>query len=299
MKRKIFIPSKGRAEKLKASSLKVFPEAVVVVHNEKEYDDYRKVGIEQEIIISNVAFGNVGKALQLNYLLDNHIEDGEWVVMADDDVMRIEAVHPSYYYMEKFPESVSKHRNKLYQTSATGYRLERMIDEFVEHAEERNANLCGFTTMSNYFFRQTKWQYVGFILGITAVLRKTELRYPVKHIEDAWMTLEHLRRDGLVIINKFAMPVHRGWYHLGGHGTVAERYLISAKEMQEIAEKYEGLVYLQQRTDADKQDRRFGTNVPGEVKMKIGANTIKKVAEWRRANGHNDIRPVQRQSRYN
>ena len=266
----MFIPSKGRAGIIGGATSRIFPDAPVIVHNDAEAALYQQSNIPNPIIVSHEDMSQIGKSLQMRFVLNNFITKGEWVCFADDNLQAITAVDEAYYDGEQFPDDIAPAlASRLYNSPVGSERLESVLAEMRSKAESVGANLCGFASTANYYFRRSKWLHVGWVIGQLCLIRKTELEIPIRHQDDTYITAEHLVRDGRVLINRFVFP---GSPHFatGGHGTVAERFIIRTREVRELLDRYNGLFSIK--------------NPPGMPKnqdVRLRLHTLAQIAKWR------------------
>ncbi len=271
----IFVPSKDRADITKTHTAQLVPDAKIVVHNDEQAGMYADAGIKNNIIVSNAEMSQYGKAHQMNWVLDNFVEEGQWVCFMDDDIKKITAVHPDYYDLSTFPAQMdSRKARDVYNDPVDYSRLTDIFDEMIILANSVGANYCGFASVDNYFFRTQKYSYVGFVIGVVSLLKKTSLRVPVRHKEDVYLTAESLKQDGIVLVNKY-LHASSDHFKLGGHGTLAERFIVWRKEAKELCEDFGGLFRIK---DSPTKPKNFD--------VAIRYNNVKQIAKWREDNGY-------------
>lgn len=266
-----FIPSKDRADVIGKQSSVFFPNATIVLHSEEDASLYRRANLPNPIVVSHRAGDLVGKARQMRFVMEEFVEDGEWVCFADDNLQSITMVDEAYYGKDSFPEGLSSQvAQRMYSRPVGRLRLAKILTELQDKAEVVGANYCGFASNNNYYFRKGKWLHVGYVIGQLCIMRKTELKIPLRHHDDTFLTAEHLVRDGRVLINRFVYPMSPH-FTTGGHGTVANRVLIRTREVRELLDRYEGLFSVKNPKGMPKnQDVRFRLH------------TLDQVAKWRK-----------------
>jgi hypothetical protein len=267
---RIFIPSKGRASIIGNRSSRLFPDATIVVHSNEDATLYRRAKLPNPIVVSDVIGDSVGKARQMRFVMENLVEDGEWVGFADDNFESITAVDNSYYGEETFAEEIAPRlARRIYSRPVGSLRLTEILTELRDKAEETGANYCGFASTANYYFRKTKWQYVGNVIGHFVIMRKTKLQIPLRNQDDRYLTAEHLLQDGRILINRFVFPMSPH-FTLGGLGTVEQRVIIRTREVRELLERYNGLFSV-----------KNPKGMPKNQDVRLRLHTLTQIAEWR------------------
>ncbi len=267
---KIIIPSKGRAETITTHQLFKDYDYYIVVHTKEDYDQYiqnKTIG-PKRIIISNAPYGLIH---QRQWSLDNLVEDGEWFISADDDIRKITGVSEEYYNYAKLNPSLPNIRN-IYNTEIPVTRFMDIVKEMTELADKNNIKYCGFAVVDNYYYRTTKYRFVGFVGGILTLKKKCDIRYDpmVKFAEDYEYTAENLLYYGKVLINNYVYPVSK-MYVKGGCGSKSSRLDRKIPDCHYFMQKYQGLF---------RYKIKKGCHPKSEIQIRF--NNTKQVEEWRR-----------------
>lgn len=255
----------------------------VVVHNEEQralYAQNEELD-ESRIVVSNAPTGMGGKSGQLNFILDNLVEPGEWALYMDDDLKGIQVVQDPYYEENALnirDKSVNWHM--VYSAEADEDRLRYVFEDTIQTAEKIGVHYCGFSMAENFFFRSVKWQTVGCIAGSLILMRDTGLRYEHSPMEDAQMVSEQLLVYGRVLINRYVHPDYQ-IYISGGFGEYKERAPAKMQCCKSLMARYPGLwKYRQKSAIVPENEYIYGT----DVMLKI--HSEKQIREWRKKLGY-------------
>ena len=245
---KVFCPTTGRSHAILSDTLKSYPGNVeLLIHTEREASQYREAGVDVPIHITGEGPPLLGKGHSLLWCLDNLISDGEWVVFLDDDLKSITSLPEPEYYNSRIPVSSYKaasipYRHK-FETAASLDRVNSIWEETRVVAESVGANMAGFASTFNPYYRLIKWSTYAIIYGWMWMLRKRAgRRYPnIPYMEDVKISLAHLKWDGLVLVNRFMYGDRQFWQE-GGYGGLEKRIPVRDAEIREMAAEFGGMV---------------------------------------------------------
>lgn len=241
---KVIIPSRNRSETI--STHKLLPEAIILVDDEQQRQDYLKnptINPASLTVVNNTQSVN-GKAFALNWAMDNLLEAGEWVIFADDNIREFQAVHPDYYdnEVQDFKSGTGWH--KIYTHPCTADEIIHIALKMKIEAQERGLKFAGCCQVRNYFFRSRKWRDIGICLNKFSVQQDWGYRYPLNRpetkAEDFLLTAVNLLEFGGVLINNYVYT-DRGFDEPGGHGTLPERWAAMSAGYEALEQFYPGL----------------------------------------------------------
>ncbi|QOR55565.1 MAG: hypothetical protein UMS36scaffold28_55 [Phage 59_13] len=221
----------------------------VVVHSDGERADYaRHSGIAAERIIVSHAPPTLGQ--QRHWILENLVDDDEWVLMADDNIRRFEVVDPKHYG-ENLLDTDSKSSDywrRVYRTRADWACVRGVVEESIAVAERHGTRLIGFANNDNPFFRRRKWRREGFVCGKFYVVRRGPLRFDPSFTvkSDYDFSAAHMQRYGSVVINNFLFPSFRR-FETGGVGPQQARFAPAREAVSRLLQKYPGLFRIKNK----------------------------------------------------
>ena len=269
----IVIPAHNRPEELASRTLRIVPMANVLVHRDEDADLYEPhLPDTANLWVMGTEPGMCGKSLKFREYMRSKSE-GEWVLFLDDDVKQIVRLKEPWYSNGECPtwdirdsdeRKWAREQFKSLEMRIEDGSLWKLIEEMIEEAERQGVNLVGCKPSSNILHRRCtrvdgeivshercRWRYPSFIFGNFSLVRKTEITMPVSHVDDWHMTLKHMWRDGKVMANGHAYVRVGGRYRKGGFGRREERLPARTRDLQWIADRYEGVVRQYTRTDGE------------------------------------------------
>jgi hypothetical protein len=248
---KVLIPSYKRGGTIKTHLIfQDYPELFephIIIHNhDQEYFD--NPNIKCQIHISNAPSGVVN---QRNWVLENLIEDGEWFVMADDNIDEFTVVEKDYYYEETLDvkDKSNTFWNKVFAKRLEGKEMYDYFTEDIQIAKDNKAYLIGFATTPNPFFRERKYRYVGYVLSKAILMCKTDFRWDtnVLAMDDYQLSAEHTYRYGKVVINNYIKPMAKH-YQAGGIGTYEARLPKKIRDCKYLKARYPGFFRYKEKS---------------------------------------------------
>jgi len=257
---KVVIPSKGRADIICSHLL--FPDAYVVVHNEEEAKEYRKNKIKN-LVVSNTPYGI---SFQRQWIIDNLIDKDEWFLTADDNIEYFTGVEEPFYSKEL--ASIKEH----FDSRISIDRAWEIINDTMNKSEELGVKYAGFATNPNWYFRDKKFRYVGYVISKLALIKKSNIPYDpkIQAMDDYGYTAENLLRFGKVLINNYLFPMGKH-YQKGGIGTYKER----------SPKKREDCIYLMNKyPDLFRYKIKSGCDPKAELQVRF--SNLKQVNLWRK-----------------
>lgn len=250
---KIFIPSKNRAKTINTHNL--FPEAVVIVHDKKQYKEYRSYNPNMNLEISNVTADAYGLTRQREYVCKNLAKKNDWFVFADDNIRSLIAVIDPFYSCPELPihEPATKQQGALWRPRCNAICdprrfIDIIVSDTINYCEEAGAHLAGFAITDNIIFRRKKFSACSYVIGKLMVWHNT-LEIPFDHtisMEDFYNSAMHLKHYGACVTNKFVYP-RSTHYQAGGMGTYDERVPVRQKDVKELLKRFPGLLRVHNR----------------------------------------------------
>ncbi len=251
MKYRIFIPSKGRPQT--AYSIKTFPSATVVVHNNAEYSAYKQYNPQANILVSGVKADAYGLTRQREWICKMMAGKNEWIVFADDNIRRLVALPEPHYSRTFIPiepkKEVCSHWRPLYRTACTEERfLNEIVPDIISHCKAIGAHLAGFPSTDNILFRKKKFRDIAYVSGKMMIWHNTgdiDFDHTIS-MEDFYHTAENLRLYGKVVVCSFVFPTAYH-YEAGGMGKYEERIKVRKNDVKILTERYPGLFRIKNR----------------------------------------------------
>ena len=270
---KIFICSKGRAKTIKTHFILKDVPFKIILHTEEDKLEYSKNDTlnPNDLIVSGCP---AGIHYQRQWVKDNLVEDGEWFLFIDDDISKITALPEPYYNDDYF--NVGSKYNKdyvsLFKTEIDIYKFLEICKEMIKKSDSMGIHMAGFASTPNYFFRENKWRYVGYILGGCTLHKKNKILNWDKNnstMEDWGMSSENLLLFGKVLINNYVFSV-ADMYVLGGIGKYNVRVAQKIIDCAYLIKKYAGLLAYKKKS---------GCHPKAELRIRF--NNINQVELWR------------------
>jgi len=174
---------------------------------------------------------------------------GEWCLQMDDRIRGFTACEPDFYKSntQLAHEEGGRPKRAMYDdilnrpvTFAQFY--EEIILDSIREAEERGANIVGFSPFDNPAFCYKKWNDVSYTQNKMILLRKTNLSWDqgLPAMEEYSMLASQLLEYGRVLVNKWARPV-AGHYEPGGLGPLIDRLPAKRAACADIQTRWPGL----------------------------------------------------------
>ncbi len=229
-----------------------FPDAKVVVHNEKQADLYAETVNPDNIIISNAKTDDFGKVRQQEWVMNKFVKKGEWFIFADDDIKRLTAVPKQFYDILMMPvqePSLGAFFRDIFKTRCTPEYFDYIAKDTIAYAEKVNARMCAFPLLDNHFYRGKKYRTVGYCAGGLILLKNDDIKWDYTvTMEDFQMTADHLLRFGSVVINNYVCP-NCGYYNEGGLGTYEERVPARLKDVKTLMGRFPDMFRIKDRKE--------------------------------------------------
>jgi hypothetical protein len=249
----------------------------VLLHDDDQYRQYMDAGKVQhdEVLVTHQAGDALGKVRQMNWILDNLVQPGEWCVFADDNIEAVHKLAEPWYSGDKIdqPTASAKEWRARYGTVMDACSVYAVLQELIDTAEGIGARYGGFAWYDNYFFRQNKWKHRAFVRDKLSCLYNDGTRF-YDHItlEDHAMTAQQLLMHGCTVVNNYVKPIH-GELQPGGLGTYEERLPYSVPDCAWLVNTF-GRLY---RYSKKKYPKNF---VYGSM-VTLNLHTAKQIAKWR------------------
>lgn len=270
---KIFINSHNRAQTLTTPMIfdRYGIDYILLLHNEEQKKEYLKNTLvsPEKIVVANYPVGMTGIR---NFLLETMVDDGEWYAIIDDNITSFLAVKDEFYNEKELDVKGNPDFYKnVYENEVTPLRMLEIFEESINEAEKRGAKLVGFASNTNFFFRGRKWRDVGYVIGKTQLIKKTDLRYDlnVDAMDDYLWTAQNIEKFGRVLINNYFVAIKKH-YAKGGIGTYAERLPKKIKDSKYLVERFDGLFRYNNKKTAEEK-----------AELAIRFTDLKQVERWR------------------
>lgn len=233
-----------------------------MLHSNRERDAYLEYNSTAKLVVSNTKADQFGLTRQREWVCNNLVRKGEWLVFADDNIREVRAlVNPHYLKLSQIDEIENMARSsqpikeiitkwrKLFRVHCSeGRLLTTIVPDTICHCQQVGAHLAGFSLTDNGLFRGNKFQDVAYIKGKLMIWHNT-LEVPFDHtitMEDFYHTAEHLLRYGRAVLNNWCWP--RAYhYEPGGLGRYAERAPHRQRDVQILLQRYRGLFRVKDR----------------------------------------------------
>jgi hypothetical protein len=211
----IVIPSYKRSTKLKNETLntlsrfEVEKSIINIFVVEEEYDEYKKINPEHNIII-----GEKGLVNQRRFI-ENYYKEGDLLLFLDDDITDIDLLGKNFndFVMEGFRECM-KHNSYIFSIYPVWNKYFREKQKYM-------------TTCLNYC--------IGAFYGIINRNEKVILDNDQK--EDVERSIKYFLKDGIVIrFNQIGFKTK--YYSVGGLGSLKERMNEIINEVEKMCELY-------------------------------------------------------------
>jgi len=273
----VMIPSVGRAESmttpewLDASGV----DYRVVVHTTRDADEYMRAGTPSaRILVSHAPYG-MCQARQ--GILDTFVAEGDWVLMLDDDITKCTALPAPLYDRATLPfaEKYDGRWQRAFNQPCSAAKFLDLAGADAEVAEANGAYLVGWSPVTNYYFRGTKYREVGYVEGEAIGVRKSDLRYDMRlnSMDDIGFTAQNLARFGRVLINHYVFPKGQHWQP-GGLGSYEGRLEGRLRDTAYLMETYAGLLRYKKVKGRDPHSD-----------LALRWFTTERIAKWRRDMG--------------
>lgn len=235
---------------------------VVVVHNEEQRELYLAGGRvpHEKIVVSGAPTGVNGLAHQRQWIVDTYGRDGEWLWFMDDLIYGWYAVAEPYYHQDFLDtRGQAVDWSAVYDTRAPLSRMWEIVADMMAKAGQAGAYLCGFTQLTNPFWKPKHWMTAGYLVGKSTLVRVDRRQgmprwdlHPDAAMEDWAQVAEHLLVYGRVLINRFVRP-DALYCQTGGMGSWLSRIPMRERQCRYLMDKYPGLfrTYLQKPEGPD------------------------------------------------
>lgn len=244
---KIYIPSKGRADKISTHHMLQNKDYTVVVHNEEELKSYAGAVNLSNLEVSHQPFSI---SAQRNWIMENLVKEGDWFCFMDDNIRYLTAIPSPYYEQDALPKKSGMRFLEDNKITADEF-ISKYVREAIDIAEWQGASFIGFASQHNYFFRTNKWKKISLIVSKLCLMKKDRLRYneQIQTMDDYEMSIQKMLQDGQVLVNNFIHPV-ANHNQPGGLGTMKERGNKKVQDCKLLMETYPGLLRYKERKNS-------------------------------------------------
>ncbi len=271
---KIIIPSYGRPGTIKTHLIfdkENIPYKIVLHNNDHKREYIQNPTIKESNII--VSHTPKGLAAQRNWIIDNLVSKGEWVLMLDDNISEFTAVKPSIYNKYSALKKGSVELcDENFRHKIGAKTLIKLLSADIEISERLGYCLIGMASNENHFFRSKKYREVGYVLGKTSLVKKTELRYDTRLnvTEDYFFSaLNMVEKNGLLVNNWLKARCKH--YEAGGVGPLKDRMKGKVAQNKILMEWFSGMFKYVEKKDHDKG---------AEINFRI--TTKKQLENWKK-----------------
>lgn len=235
---KIFIFTYDRYDTITTSKYFKNIKHTVLCHTEEDKQKFLQAGnIYGDIIATQQP---KGLSNNRNYAL-NMMEKGEWAIFFVDDLVNITMLKNYNNYTDKINCDFDnvKHFRKEFKKECTPEDFLQIANETIQHAEQKNYALCGFSLTDNPLFRDKKYSYWGLADGRCWAVKKTDLFFDtnVQLIDDTCFTALNLKKFGGVVINNWLLPNCKR-YTAGAFGSIKKRMQQKKEECLYLTTKF-------------------------------------------------------------
>ena len=268
---RIIIPSKGRPDTITTHLHFKDKDYWIFVHNKQEASYYKlNKTIDPERIISTEQ--PFGISVQRQWIQDNFLKENEWHIALDDNIKYFTSVPEPLASQDSLPVKTDKSLKKAFETKISGEEFLRKCDELVEKGEREGAYNIGFATTPNFFFRQKKYRYSGYVISKACIRKNLGIPFDqnIKATDDYAYTAECLLRHGKVLIDNYIFA-QGGHYEKGGIGTYKQREPLKIQDGEYLMKKYPGLFNYKKKVGCDPR-----------AELMIRLTSEKQVNEWRK-----------------
>ena len=269
------IPTYGRAAII--STHRIVPEGkyTIIVHNDHERTWYARNNTVDpaKIVVANLPLG-IGRMRR--WIMDNLVSDGEWFVMADDNIEAVTILSEPHYSKQAIDFEASGVPGKVwrqrYNHRASAAELQKRLTEDAALADKRGMALVGFALGENHFFRGKHYRDSGYLTTKMCMIRKTEISFDPDLLvrEELDFCAQHHVRDGGILINNFIYPLALH-YQQGGIGPEDSRIPLKLRENPIMMQRYPGLLRYMNKPGR-----------PADVEMSFRLTSRKQIDELRK-----------------
>ena len=279
---KVLIPSYKRGTTI--STHKLFQdcdlfEVHIAIHNDDlEYFQNDSINENCTIHVTYEPTSNEGITSglvnQRNWLVQHLLDEGEWALMADDNIEKFTNVEKDFYDKQELPveeDNSNVYWNKIYGHTSTPEELHELLTKDIYLANQIKANVIGFATTPNPFFRTRKYRTIGYCLGKSFLIKRTDFRWDkgIRAMEDYQLSAEQILRYGKVLLNNYIKPIAKH-YQEGGIGTYSARLPKKIQDCIYLKQKYPG--FFRYKTKKGKHPY---------AELQVAFNSEKQIEKWR------------------
>lgn len=239
----VYTPTTGRAESIQRETLVAYPHTHLLIHTEREAEEYRAAGVEQRISITGNPPVYCGKSHSMAWAYER-AAPGQWLLFLDDDISRFTALPDPMYATSEIPRA-AYNANPEHWNAAFGTPVKDIHSLWLDTVQRADCNLVGFSPTPNPFFRLRKWGHRGIVRGWMLAIRKVAGRQlRICNQDDVYHSIDHLRADGAVLINRFVYAHGKQMVatQAGGMGPPAERRQVRALECAQMQRAFPDLI---------------------------------------------------------
>lgn len=264
---RVIVCSKGKPNTISATRYFAesgFTDYTVVVCADDDIEAYRK-NVAGQVVAVPANCTNL--SLKKQWILDNLVKRGEWVISIDDNVEDITCIDKSLYYQAEIP----KPQHKDYNKKITVQEFIALAERDIKYCDDNGIAFAGFASNANPFFRKKKYRTVGFVWGKVCLMKSVGLPWitDIREMDDYAYTSINLLYRGKVLINNYIYPNAKRYEAVGGTGTYEKRLPTKIAAVQKIMRVFDGMYRL-----VDRPNLAHGA----EIRMRF--SNEKQVKEW-------------------
>jgi len=194
--------------------------------------------------------------------LNRFTKPNNWMLMMCDNVLSVKAVDLG----------IENPTKQDFEREISPQELLTIANKNAKHADFIDANLFGFASNSNHFFRKKHFREVGFVWGKIVGMKRDGMKWEHSQndMDDYVSTAESLKHCGKVWIDNYVYAHSKRFEKIGGNGSYEKRVAGKIKAAKFLVENYGGLFRYKNRP---------GLVPKSEVQMRF--TSTMQVAGWR------------------
>ncbi len=222
----------------------------IFVSRQKDLEDYSEV--YENVVLVPENYEGIGAVR--DYILNDWSEDGDELVMMDDDI--------------KFIKNI---------WGAMVLDLKDFVDDFFDRLVHNDLYFGGMCLCSNTFFmKETFTTNLRYISGAVQFYRvdKTRERIstPYRHFEDYFTNLSHFKRDGGILRCNWMAPITKNYNPIGGicenMGGLEERLKEAELNADEICSMFPNWVSKYKKKKSSRGPECYNLRLNSRAKIK-------------------------------
>lgn len=231
------------------------------------------------IVVSNAPSGIQGASYGREFAR-SILPRNKWVLWLDDNVEKITGLKASLSEDKvDFTKAIDWRGEFARELSKSD--MDSHLSEMVSRAEFLSTIYCGVSPQENYYFRSSKWQYVGYARTQFALYKNdgsTWMPFGTMMWEDWYKSVDVITRYGSVVINRHVKSV-KPLFEPGGIGPLPERLSWYKDNSEKLMALYPGLLKVRHNSST------YGLTEPN-YSMTFAKRSRSTIDCWRRRHGY-------------